>query len=67
MFHVAARTESWKAAVSVPVLLHSSDCGSTHLVVHEGILRGCVLDVELYLGKCGKRKVYSLACFKVPG
>lgn len=49
-FHVAARTESWKAAVSVPFLLHSPDCGRTHLAVHQGILRGCILNVdELYL------------------
>lgn len=46
-------------------LLHSIECGSTHMIVHEEVLRGCSLDVdELWLCKCSKRKMYSFTYFE---
>lgn len=46
-------------------LLHSLECGSTHKIVHEEVLRGYSLDVEeLWLCKCSKRKMYSITYFK---
>lgn len=46
-------------------LLHSLEYGSTHMIIHEEVLRGCSLDVdELWLCKCSKRKMYSIIYFE---
>lgn len=46
-------------------LLHSLECGSAHMIVHEEVLRGYSVDVnELWLCKCSKRKMYTITYFK---
>lgn len=64
-FPVTTRSWSWKAVVHLDFLLHSLEWGSTHMIVHEEVLRGYRLDVdELCLCKCSKRKMNSITYFK---
>lgn len=45
--HFTARNESWKAVVCLDFLLYSPECGSTCLMVHQGVLRGYGLGVDV--------------------
>lgn len=44
--HFTARNESWKAVLYLDFLLYLPECGSTSLMVHQGVLRGYDLDVD---------------------
>lgn len=47
VLHFTARNESWKAVVYLDFLLYSLEYGRTCFMVHQGVLRGYGLGVDV--------------------